>query len=1291
MLSSQCFIERRFVLRFLAGGPSIPDDLLLARDQGRVIFFCGAGVSRARANLPDFFGLARMVVSNLGVDQDSPAYKLILEAQEIDRRVGISGVISADRVFGLLERDFSKHDIEEAVASALKPQEACDCSAHKILLDLATTPMGEVQLVTTNFDRLFEECGRSLKVWESPKLPNLTRPSEFNGIVYLHGRSTPTYSGAEKDGFILSSSEFGRAYLSDGWATEFIREILNKYVVVFVGYTADDPPVQYLLEALRKTTGRLENAYAFQSGDYNDAVARWRHKGVTAISYSSDNGHQALWQSLEIWADRARDPDAWISKVINTSKKGPSALEPHERGQVAHIVSTYEGVKKFHQGEVLPPADWLCVFDKYRRFAKSVRLDSLGAEGHCVDPFDVYGLDSDTPPTKIAPEDHYAKREPPLDAWDAFELNRLDRSLIRNDNLSEFRGYWANNFPRLIPRIAELGVWLAKVCDQPAAVWWAAHQTALNQSVQEGISWELQHSSRLIDQNIRNAWQLLFEAKNHNSIPHTDWYSLQASIKKDGWNSTVVRKFGEFFRPYFSVEPAFGVGGTAPDKEIHNVNINRLLRISVKYPDNHETITIPDQWCASVVNVLRRKLEDAVRLEFEISGCVTSYIGPIVASQSEGPEYSREYGLSGVVTQFTHFFSQLVKINKSAAKREFLSWPTNDDAVFTRLRIWVSGNRGVISDNDFGKIIESLSNVVFWDSNHQRDLLLVISKRWVKLNLSSRKIIEKKLLRGPERWPKEKCSEFKSRQTFAILERVEWLQKQGCNLSSVTRRQVKLLHLTITDWKDRYGANAADSMVSRIGFVKTNTSHEKLMNIPVSMILSQAKENSGRSDDFFIENDPFTGLANDHPLRALSALNYASKRGDFPEWAWQSFLRSDARKTDSIRLVCLIARRLNSYPDECLSTVLPPISNWIRVVSGDLNTGALPVFDHLLQKIIYGLRVLPNKGRSTILRGSQAPNWTMEAINSPSGNLARALLNDPRKDNLVRNQRFPFEWLVHAEALLRLSNDSRRYVLVIFFHNLNWFYAIDPKWTEEHLLPVLQEHDTDDYRAAWSGFLWGGHTPNRELYISIKKGLLVFAASSMSLDYSYKGILAGIILAGWGTVDDITGERCISDNEMRSLLLATDDEFRSQVIRQVKQWAKKEVVDSDAKWAKQLPELLAIWPRQLSAKSPTISARLCELAFASGDQFPQIAALILPHLITIEQDKLIVPELFRSEENIISQYPEQVLALLYRVLPDTASNWPYGVEGVLRRIGTVDSTLITDNRLILLKRRWDSR
>ena len=159
-------------MRFLANGPSVPDELLVARDEGRVIFFCGAGVSRARAGLPDFFRLAQNVIETLGVTADDPARRIIEEAQEIDRRTGISGLISADKVFGLLERSFLVRDIEAAVAKALKPSLVADLSAHRIMLDLARAPDGKVRLVTTNFDLLFESCDSSLSHSRPPRLPD---------------------------------------------------------------------------------------------------------------------------------------------------------------------------------------------------------------------------------------------------------------------------------------------------------------------------------------------------------------------------------------------------------------------------------------------------------------------------------------------------------------------------------------------------------------------------------------------------------------------------------------------------------------------------------------------------------------------------------------------------------------------------------------------------------------------------------------------------------------------------------------------------------------------------------------------------------------------------------------------------------------------------------------------------------------------------------------------------------------------------------------------------------------
>jgi len=285
---------RSLSMRFLPDGPNIPDDLLVARNEGRVIFFCGAGVSRARAGLCDFFGLAQRVIESLGVRTDSPARKIVQESREIASRIGVSGLISADRVFGLLEREFLTKDIQAAVANALKPGSQVDVSAHQIMLDLARWHDGKVRLVTTNFDRLFESCDANLRSRKPPTLPEPKDYEDFEGIIHLHGYVDQNYTGAEGEGFILSSSEFGRAYLSDGWATQFIRSILDRYLVVFVGYTADDPPLQYLLEALNRNVESRVGLYAFQSGSQNEAQSKWIHKGVHPIAYDEVENHKRL-------------------------------------------------------------------------------------------------------------------------------------------------------------------------------------------------------------------------------------------------------------------------------------------------------------------------------------------------------------------------------------------------------------------------------------------------------------------------------------------------------------------------------------------------------------------------------------------------------------------------------------------------------------------------------------------------------------------------------------------------------------------------------------------------------------------------------------------------------------------------------------------------------------------------------------------------------------------------------------------------------------------------------------
>jgi hypothetical protein len=182
-------------------------------------------------------------------------------------------------------------------------------------------------------------------------------------------------------------------------------------------------------------------------------------------------------------------------------------------------------------------------------------------------------------------------------------------------------------------------------------------------------------------------------------------------------------------------------------------------------------------------------------------------------------------------------------------------------------------------------------------------------------------------------------------------------------------------------------------------------------------------------------------------------------------------------------------------------------------------------------------------------------------------------------------------------------------------------------------------------------------------------------------------ILAGILLAGWGTNETATG-RYVTDEEMRGVLVGSDDEFRTQVLWQLARFAG----GGKNHWPKDAVVFLEqVWPRQWAAKSPSVSARLAELAFANPKNFPRYVDCVLPLVVPIEKDHFSIPSLHKSKMNIVDKHPERTLALLFAILPEDARKWPYGTDGTITRIGTADRALLSDERLIELNRRWNAR
>ena len=381
-------------MRFYDNGPNIPNELLDARDNGEVVFFCGAGVS-IPAGLPSFAKLAQQLTSDLGVPENASSRRL-LERALAEKEAEFAPRM--DLILDILQREYGSSQVESAVSRKLRTPKNPKVSCHEFILRLSTNLNGKSRLITTNFDLLFERAQPKLKRFAPPYLPDLTQDPAFEGIVYLHGRIGRRPSERIAQRIILGEGDFGRAYLADGWASEFLRQLLAHYTVVLLGYSADDPPVRYMLKGVQsRPAPRSQQIYAFAEGLPGEVESRWADRGVTAIPYQpSDSQHLELWNTLHSWGERARNPAAWRSEVLELARQKPTTLAAYQRGQVAALVRSTPRAKVFADAVPPPSAEWLCIFDAGLRYAEP-RRDGQDRNEITFEPLEAYGLDHDPP------------------------------------------------------------------------------------------------------------------------------------------------------------------------------------------------------------------------------------------------------------------------------------------------------------------------------------------------------------------------------------------------------------------------------------------------------------------------------------------------------------------------------------------------------------------------------------------------------------------------------------------------------------------------------------------------------------------------------------------------------------------------------------------------------------------------------------------------------------------------------------------------------------------------------
>ncbi|ASQ13132.1 SIR2 family protein [Sinorhizobium meliloti] len=306
--------------------PSLPPELLAARDRGEVLFIVGAGASYPPpSSLPGFAGLVADMYAEIDPAMNGPLSELqkpdppkwheITDLLTHQQRTELKffGQGEYDVVLGMLERridgNTSKMSTLRRAAQKVLERTVEPNALHKALVRLGQR-YGETLLVTTNFDRLLSIAAKREKYNDEAfalgEIPNPSRSTEFSGILHIHGMLP--LKAQRGSALILTDQDFGDAYLRRHIITSFLYDAARIFHLVLVGYSANDSPVRYLLNAIAADERHfvdLKPRYAFVGCDARDqrTAVEWSSRGIRPIPYDKANGHKALEAVLTRWSE----------------------------------------------------------------------------------------------------------------------------------------------------------------------------------------------------------------------------------------------------------------------------------------------------------------------------------------------------------------------------------------------------------------------------------------------------------------------------------------------------------------------------------------------------------------------------------------------------------------------------------------------------------------------------------------------------------------------------------------------------------------------------------------------------------------------------------------------------------------------------------------------------------------------------------------------------------------------------------------------------------------------------
>ena len=1234
-------------MQFVTNGPDIPDALLQAHEEGRMVFFCGAGISYP-AGLPGFKGLVEEIYRLNGTAPSD------IEREALDRG-------QFDATLDLLERRLpgQRLAVRRALLQTLKPKlrhkGATDTQAA--LLQLARSREGALRLVTTNFDRVFHTAAKrtsqAFQAYAAPMLP-IPKNSRWNGLVYLHGLLPDKTDDTALNRLIVTSGDFGLAYLTERWAARFVSELFRNYVVCFVGYSINDPVLRYMMDALAadRMLGEITpQAWALgdcEPGHEHRKTIEWEAKGVTPILYEVPAGshdHSVLHKTLRTWAEIYRDGVLGKERiVISHALARPSASSQQDDfvGRMLWALSDKSGLpaKRFADFNPVPSLDWLLESFSDERFQHS----DLARFG--VPPREE--VDANLRFSLIRRPTSYDRSPPMLLAsggitasqWDDVMFH-LARWLVRH--LDD---------PRLI-------VWIAQRGGQLHNRWLQLIEKKLDHFAsieREGKTSELdeirlQAPKAIPSPLMRKLWRLLLSNRVKSPWHDLDLYRWKPRLKREGLTTTLRLELRELLAPMVALKKPFHWDAEAENMD-KPISIKQLVDWELVLATDHVYSALRDladeHWTSALPQLLedfQQLLRDALDLLREF-GEANEHSD---RSHWDLPSISPHWQNRGfrdwvtLIELLRDAWLAVRGIDNVRATRIAQAWFDLPYPTFKRLALYAASQEACIAPEQWVDWLLDDGAWWLWSTDTGRELFRLLVLQGHQLEGATQERLEAAILAGP---PREMYrDDLEPDRWQELVTHSVWLHLTKLNASGLalgTLAATRLTEMSSSYPRWQLAANESDEFshwMSGTG----DPDYEKSRDIDIAprkrceLVQWLTKPQQERRPFY---EDTWRDVCHTRFFQSLCALYDLARDDVWPTGRWREALQTWSEEGMVLRSWRYAAPLVQTMPDTVIQEIAHGVTWWIDTVSKSINQ-----HQKILLDLCHRILALPlEAGTRMTSNGEPIDQPVTEAINHPVGHVTQALINLWFKRNPNDNDQLPADIESFFTQLCNVQVVRFRHGRVLLGSRLITLFRVDRTWTEKYLLPLFSWDNPGEAKAVWEGFLWSPRL-YQPLLIAFKPQLLESANHYADLGEHRQQFAAFLTYAALGPTEGYTVD------EFRSAIGLLPKEGLEECAQALSQALEGAAEQREDYWRYRVqPFWQHIWPKSRDLATPRIAESLTRLIIAARAEFPSALSAAQDWLRPIEHPHYVVHLLQKSD--LCIRFPENALHLLDAVIND---------------------------------------